>query len=124
MLGFPILDPLPQEEDTTNQETKLYCRGSDVQATGEYTEDGLVVFEGSTARLDTTPSVPETVKRRRQKLRADGVLEKEGNRLVFQEKHAFNSPSAASGVVLGRSSNGWREWNGAEGHSLDELERQ
>jgi len=124
ILGFPILDPLPHEEESTEEQTKLYCRGSGAEATGEYTEDGLVVFEGSTARVDTTASVPDTVKRRRRNLQADGVLEQEGNQFVFRENHAFNSPSAASGVVLGRSSNGWREWKDAEGRTLDELERQ
>jgi len=123
MLGFPILDPLLNEEESTEEQTKLYCRGNGAEATGEYTEDGLVVFEGSTARLDTTESVPDTVERRRRKLRADGVLELEGERLIFRENHPFNSPSAASGVVLGRSSNGWREWKDKKGRTLDELER-
>jgi hypothetical protein len=124
MLGFPILDPLPDEEESTEEQTKLYCRGNGAEATGEYTEDGLVVFAGSTARLDTTASVPDAVERRRQNLRADGVLEREGDELVFQENHPFNSPSAAAGVVLGRSSNGWYQWEDADGHHLDELERQ
>jgi len=122
MLGFPILDPLPREESTDKQ-TKLFCRGNGAEATGEYTEDGLVIFEGSTARLETTTSVPAAVERRRQNLRADGVLAKEGGYLVFQENHPFNSPSAAAGVVLGRSSNGWYAWEDGDGHSLDELER-
>jgi hypothetical protein len=124
MLGFPILDPLPDEEESTRQHTKLYCRGNGAEATGEYTEDGLVVFEGSTARVDTTASVPDTVERRRQNLQADGVLVRDGDQLVFNENHPFNSPSAAAGVVLGRSSNGWREWRDVDGRTLDELERQ
>jgi hypothetical protein len=32
--------------------------------------------------------------------------------------------SRTAGVVLGRSSNGWREWTSGDGRSLDELERQ
>ena len=125
MLGFPILDPLRAQGDTESQQNaRLYCQGNGAKATGEYTEDGLVVFEGSTARLDTTPSVPDTVKRRRQNLRADGVLEREDGQLIFREDHAFNSPSAAAGVVLGRSSNGWREWTDEEGRTLDQIERQ
>jgi hypothetical protein len=123
MLGFPILDPLPKEGESTNKKTTLFCRGNGAEATGEYTEDGLVVFEGSTARLGTTTSAPAAVERRRQHLRADGVLEKEGDHLVFRENHPFNSPSAAAGVVLGRSSNGWHAWEDADGHPLDELER-
>lgn len=123
MLGFPILDPLPNEAESTQEQTKLYCRGNGAEATGEYTEDGLVVFEGSTARLNTTASVPNAVERRRQKLQADGVLEQKGDEFVFLENHPFNSPSAAAGVVLGRSSNGWYQWEDDEGRPLDELER-
>lgn len=123
MLGFPILDPLPKKEDTSDEQMKLYCQGNGAEATGEYTEDGLVVFEGSTARLETTPAAPEAIERKRQNLRTDGVLERKGDRLVFRENHAFNSPSAASGVVLGRSSNGWNEWTDEKGQTLDDLER-
>lgn len=123
ILGFPVLDPLPTEEESTNGQSKLFCRGAGVEASGRYTEDGLVVFEGSEARLDTTTSAPDSLKQRRRKLSDDGVLVQQGDRLVFQENHPFNSPSAAAGVVLGRSSNGWKEWRDADGQSLDSLER-
>jgi hypothetical protein len=36
----------------------------------------------------------------------------------------FRSPSGASDVVLGRSSNGWIEWRDSAGRTLDELKRQ
>jgi hypothetical protein len=124
MLGFPILDPLTQENSSGKRRQRLYCRGSGAEATGEYTEDGLVVFKGSTARLDTASSAGESIARRRQNLREDGVLAVKDGALVFQQDHAFNSPSGAAGVVLGRSSNGWREWVDDQGRSLDELERQ
>jgi hypothetical protein len=51
------------------------------------------------------------------------LVEAEGG-LVFVEDHAFNTPSGAAGVVLGRSSDGWREWVDPEGRTLDERERQ
>jgi hypothetical protein len=74
--------------------------------------------------LDTASSAGESIARRRQNLREDGVLDFKDGALVFQQDHAFNSPSGAAGVVLGRSSNGWREWMDGQGRSLDELERQ
>ncbi|WP_259088024.1 DUF4357 domain-containing protein [Salinibacter ruber] len=43
--------------------------------------------------------------------------------MVFRQNHAFGSPSAAAGAVLGRSSNGWRDWTDGEGRTLDEIER-
>ncbi|MBB4060264.1 hypothetical protein GGP80_002090 [Salinibacter ruber] len=124
MLGYPILDPIPKEEDTDDGGTKLYCEGNGAEATGEYTEDGLVVFEGSIARLETQPSASETIERRRENLRDDGVLEQEGDHLVFRENHVFNSPSAAVGVVMGRNGNGWYGWKDENEQNLHELERQ
>jgi hypothetical protein len=122
--GFPILDPLTQEDSSGERHQRLHCRGNGAEATGECTEDGLVVFEGSTARLYTAPSVGDSTVRRRQNLTEDGVLAVKNGALVFQQDHAFNSPSGAASVVLGRSSNGWREWVDDQGRSLDELERQ
>ena len=52
------------------------------------------------------------------------VLEVEDWALVFQQDHTFNSPTGAARVVLGRSSNGWRDWANGDGDTLDEIERQ
>lgn len=124
MLGFPILDPLVAGDDKQENAPVLYCQGKGAEATGEYTEDGLVVHSGSKARLDTVPSITESVQRRRKNLQEEGVLEVESGFLVFQQDHAFNSPSGAAGVILGRSSNGWRDWVDGDGRTLDEIERQ
>jgi hypothetical protein len=99
-----------------------------VQATGEYTEDGLVVRSGSKACLEVVPSITDSVERKRENLQEvflseEGVLEKEDGTLLFRQNHAFGSPSAAAGVVLSRSSNGWRDWTDREGRTLDEIER-
>jgi hypothetical protein len=125
MLGFPILDPLVSSGgDQENEPALLHCRGKGAEATGTYTEDGLVVYSGSQARLDPVPSITESVQRRRENLQEEGVLDVENGALVFQQDHAFNSPSGAAGVVLGRSSNGWRDWADDDGRTLDEIERQ
>ncbi|MCS4152287.1 DUF4357 domain-containing protein [Salinibacter ruber] len=99
-----------------------------VQATGEYTEDGLVVYSGSNARLKAVSSITDSIERKRENLQEvslskEGVLEKKDGTLLFRQNHAFGSPSAAAGVVLGRSSNGWRDWTDREGRTLDEIER-
>lgn len=112
MLGFPVRNPLlgNEAEEGNGGHVTYYCRGSGAEAEGRYTEDGMVVLEGSAARLEMADSAPDSVQRRRRELRRDGVLAEEEEALVFQQSHAFNSPSGAAGVVLGRSSNGWREW--------------
>ena len=122
-LGHPILDPLATDRQRQDRQA-LRCQGRRADGRGAYTEDGLVVFEGSKASLETVPSAPDAVLRRRENLREEGTLMEENGVLVFTEDHPFDSPSGAAGVVLGRSSNGWREWKDPEGRTLDELERK
>jgi hypothetical protein len=121
-LGYPILDPLATNQQRQERRA-LRCQGQDADARGTYTEDGLVVFEGSKARLETADSVPDSVLRRRENLLEEGTLVEKDSALVFTEDHPFDYPSGAAGVVLGRSSNGWREWEDQQGRTLDELER-
>jgi hypothetical protein len=56
--------------------------------------------------MDTASSAGDSIARRRQNLREDGVLAVKDGALVFQQDHAFNSLSGAAGVVLGRSRTG------------------
>jgi hypothetical protein len=121
MLGFPILDPLT----TPDRRRILHCSGRGAEATGEYTEDGLVVFKGSTTSEDVAPSAQDTVGQRRQRLVEDGILKpQDSGGLVFTEDHAFNSPSGAAVIVQGMHINGWKAWIDDDGRTLDELERQ
>lgn len=50
------------------------------------------------------------------------MLVQQGNVYVFTQDYAFNSPSLASTVVLGRSSNGRTDWKDAQGRSLKSLQ--
>ena len=121
MLGYPILDPLT----TRDRRRILHCTGRGGEATGEYTEDGLVVFRGSTTSDEVAPSAQDTVAKRRQRLIEDGILDpRDDGGLVFTEDHAFNSPSGAAVIVQGMHINGWKAWKDDEGRTLDELERQ
>ena len=119
-LGYPIFDQIkkPQKKDI------LYCKGKEAKAEGEYTEDGLVVFSGSTANLEEVKSAGPYVKSCRDQLIKDGVLKKDGNVYRFTEDHIFSSPSTAAAVVLARTANGWREWKYKDGKTLDEVKRQ
>jgi hypothetical protein len=118
-LGFPIFEQIkkPQKKDI------LYCKGKDAKAEGEYTEDGLIVFAGSTTTLDEVKSTTYAKKWREQLLK-DGTLKKDGNVYRFTEDKIFSSPSKAAVVVLGRSANGWIEWKYKDGKTLDGEHRQ
>ena len=54
----------------------------------------------------------------------EGALVDEGEFLVFKKDVLFKSPSGASDVVAGASTNGWVLWKSGNGKTLDELKRQ
>ena len=103
----------------------LTCKGRGVAATGQDTPQGFVVQSGSFAAGDETPSLQEhfpNVIELRADLLKNGVLVPEGNKLRFAQDYTFNSPSLASAVVLGRSSNGRTDWKDASGKTLKQLQ--
>ena len=58
----------------------------------------------------------------RSRLIEKGIIVKEENSYRFIQDYLFASPSAASSILLGRSSNGLKEWKNEEGTTLKELE--
>ncbi len=53
----------------------------------------------------------------------EGILNIEGDTLIFTQDYIFNSPSTAAGVILGRRANGWIEWKYSDGRTLDQVHR-
>ena len=83
------------------------------------------MLNGSRGRSEAAPSFAQkSAGKNRQRLIDSGTLLLDGSSYVFQKDVLFGSPSGASKVVLGRSSNGWTEWKDASGKTLDELKRQ
>lgn len=116
-LGYKVLVPAPQATDTT---TYLYCKGSGANAKGFISNGGFTVMKGSLVSTHTVPSM-EVHAKSMFKLRS--VMEKEGiiSKSIFARDYEFTSPSAASTVVLGRSSNGNVDWKSADGIKLKDL---
>ncbi|MDX8381845.1 MAG: GIY-YIG nuclease family protein [Ghiorsea sp.] len=121
-LGYPIFDEMIKAN--IKKKDLLHCKGKDADATGEYTEDGLVVLTGSTCNLEVTNRAEVGITKRREKLLEEGVLKVDGNVLIFKENYVFPLPSAAACAVLGRNANGWREWKYGDGKTLNEDVRQ
>lgn len=119
-LGYPLF------EEIYKTETKevLICKGKDAYASGEYTDEGLVVYQQSIANVKETITAGTGVKNLRNKLLNSGVLVQKENVYIFQSDYIFKSPSAAAAAVLGRRANGWTEWKNKNGETLDELKRQ
>ena len=124
-MGQPVFEPLALAKEKVTSEDVFYCKSASYDAIAEYTEEGMVVLKNSKARIEVAPSmVPMSAGKKRQGLIEDGRLKLDGKSYVFQEDVLFRSPSGASDVVVGASSNGWMLWKAKNGKTLDELKRQ
>ena len=119
-LGYPVFEPVSK---TAGQATQFFIRSRGCDATGELVEDGFVVKEGSRSRTDVTPTAPESVRSQRQRMVESGVVEERDGVYYYLQDFLFSSPSAAAGVVLGASANGWTEWKDNNGSTLSEIHR-
>jgi hypothetical protein len=50
-------------------------------------------------------------------------MKERGDTVVFKRDHLFGSPSMAAIALLGRTSNGWREWKNKDGVTLEATKR-
>lgn len=91
---------------------------------GREVGDGFVVFAGSRARKQEVPSTPQGTQQLRAELLASGVLQEDGEHLVFAQDYRFGSPSAASSVLVAGPSNGRQSWKDSQGRSLKTLQRE
>jgi hypothetical protein len=132
MLGMlPVLGIHAFEQASTVAAVKgnalLTCKGKGVSATGYEATQGFVVKEGSQATKETVPSMQQHVRGMydlRQELINNGVLQADNGNFKFAQDYAFNSPSTAAAVVLGRSANGRIEWKDVSGKTLKELQER
>jgi hypothetical protein len=61
-------------------------------------------------------------RRPRETLLSQGILSPQSDQLIFTQDYAFDSPSSAAGVLLGRAANGRTEWKTAKGQTLKDLQ--
>ena len=116
-LGYKVLMPVPKATDDT---VYLYCKGSGASAKGFVSAGGFTVTKGSLVSDHTVPSFEIRGKNYynlRNALIRDGVIEER----AFVRDYEFNAPSAASAVILGRTSNGNDDWKTADGTKLKDM---
>jgi hypothetical protein len=101
-------DKLPESEN-------FYIKTKTFNATMIETDQGYIVLKGSEAKKELSPSCTETYRGMRKKLIETKILVEENGKLFFAEDAIFNSPSAASNMILGRNSNGFTEWVNKDG---------
>ena len=122
-LGYPIFEPAAASSVRTDLHV-FHCRRGGAEARGVYTEDGFVVLAGSKARPPLPHAAATSYDSQREKLINNGSLVENKSGIQFARDTIFASPSAASDVVCGGSTNGWTEWKDDAGRTLDQIYRQ
>lgn len=121
-LGYPILQEVVAKEQKDASDPVFICKGKDALATGRMTNDGFVVYQGSTATTNISNAVIDRNQKIIEKLLLNKYLEKKDESLyIFVKDYVFNSPSAASDIVLGNSTSGWKKWKTKDDRTLEEI---
>ena len=130
-LGTPVLDPIKVSQGsagggtTSDQPTDLLTLNhKNCEARGYLTSEGMLVLAGSRGRSDIQPSAYAAISKLRGALIAEGVIQVDGDALVFLKDHLFSSPSTAGCVLVGRSTNGRNAWMNKDRVTINELEQR
>ena len=119
--GYPIL----QEPTTKQDKDVFYCQGKGALGKGKMTNDGFIVYKDSTASTQITDAVRKKNERLVVSLIQSGHLSKISEKLFkFEKDYIFNTPSAASCLITGNSTNGWITWKAKEGKTLKQVEKE
>ena len=92
-----------------------------ISASGYPVDEGFLVKKGSKFSSSVSHSIGTGYAELRKKLIDMKILNKQENYLVLTKDHKFTSPSTASSIILGRSSNGLTEWKLLNGKTLKEV---
>lgn len=112
-------------EEVTRQENKVYSLiGEGYSAQAIYLGNGAMrILVGSKFRTRETLSLALTIHNKRIELLNNKTLQHHEDVYEVVKEFETSSPSLASDLVIGRSSNGWTSWKNKEGKTLDENER-
>lgn len=101
----------------------MVCEIKNLKAYGETSNKGFIVFKKSEAALherDCVKKYPWPL-HLRTKLKDEGVLKVQGDKLVFTKDYVFPSSSTAAAVVYGGHANGPSAWKDKTGTYLKDL---
>lgn len=100
----------------------LVLRAKGIEAFGQETAQGFLVRAGSKAVKLEVQSIHRYMSALRRTLIDKGVFRDAGAVYELTQDYTFASPSTASGVLLGRTSNGRVEWKDGKGRTLKEIQ--
>lgn len=121
ILGYGFFENTPALMPKT---IALFLKAKGIEARGFDSTKGFVVRAGSKAVKEDkeAPSIHGYLKETRAELIRQGVFIDRGTVYELAQDYTFSSPSTASGVLLGRSSNGRVEWLTADGRTLKSIQ--
>lgn len=125
VLGYNLIRSKYAQENTDYP--LLFIDATGQKAKGRETDEGFIVYEGSTARVKEVESVSKwerSITTIKETLIKNGVLSlnEDSKQYVFTQDYVFSSPSASAGLILGRPSNGRVEWKDKSGKTLKEIQ--
>lgn len=124
-LGHPVFKPLTESKEKQND--YFYCTrkltgGTQIEGKGIMTDEGFVVLKGSVGSPVIPPQYVSKILPR-DKFLKNGSVVIENNKLVFIKDTLFKTPSGASNMLIGMSSNGWNDWKNKVGQTLSDVYR-
>lgn len=129
VMGFKFLIQSTVKEQHQIQENSIpetheiyFIKTRSFKASMKETDQGYIVLRGSEGKKQLSVSCTETYRNMRKKLLETEIMVDNGEKLIFVEDTVFNSPSAASNMILGRNSNGFTEWVNAKGQTFREVQ--
>jgi hypothetical protein len=122
VLGTDLFTAAVRKKPTVSN--TLYCRKRGLEATGQRSDKGFLVFNGSQATIPETGAIPVNIRAARARLIEKGVLVRSGDAFLFTQDYEFTSPSFASSIVRGAASNGLLDWKNKEGRPLKDIEAE
>lgn len=120
-LGFTFLKEIkhPSEKALTNHpptssnhtiipEADFYLSSRDIDAKAKVIDGEFYVLKGSQVRKGVSQANHSYMKNLRPQLFENNIIDSQS--FIFTQDYLFSSPSAAGAVILGRASNGRKEW--------------
>ena len=116
-LGYKMFDKI--DVSVTEKDLMYINAARGAEGKGYLLPEGFMVLKNSKIAVDTTPSMPDSLKNLRKKLIEKEIINSD---FVFLTDYVFTSPSVAAAIVMGRSANGRTEWKTIDNRSIKDIE--
>jgi hypothetical protein len=116
-LGYKVFDKI--DVSIIEQDLMYINAARGAEGKGYLLPEGFMVMKNSKIAVDTTSSMPDSLKKFRKKLIDNEIISSD---FIFLSDYLFSSPSLAASVVMGRSANGRTEWKTIDNRSIKDIE--